>query len=146
MCVCVFKSSNLSCYIDGRAAASPLPPPAEAVNNAAGYGFSGMDERGNPSWDLIRNLNILGIEVRTVGTGVYGKLRPGGHMWPGGLIPPACSDLNSEGCQLGWLEKGSDPPSLGMLTWGQISFAALSSISSAVHLQALLNIFSVSSF
>lgn len=42
-----------------------FPPSADAVNNAAGYGFSGMDEKGKPSWDLIRNLNILGIEVRT---------------------------------------------------------------------------------
>lgn len=45
---------------------SPLPPSvasADAVNNAAGYGFSGMDENGQASWDLIGNLNILGIEV-----------------------------------------------------------------------------------
>lgn len=45
---------------------SPLPPcaaPADAVNNAAGYGFSGMDGNGKASWDLISNLNILGIEV-----------------------------------------------------------------------------------
>lgn len=60
-CVCVC----LGCYNDGRAAVSPLPPSADAVNNAAGYGFSGMDEKGKPSWDLISNLNILGIEVRT---------------------------------------------------------------------------------
>lgn len=43
-----------------------LPPcaaPADAVNNAAGYGFSGMDGNGKASWDLISNLNILGIEV-----------------------------------------------------------------------------------
>lgn len=36
---------------------------ADAVNNAAGYGFLGMDENGKPSWDLICNINILGIEV-----------------------------------------------------------------------------------
>lgn len=36
---------------------------ADAVNNAAGYGFLGMDENGKPSWDLVSNLNILGIEV-----------------------------------------------------------------------------------
>lgn len=40
-----------------------FPPSADAVNNAAGYGFAGMDESGKPSWDLICNLNILGIEV-----------------------------------------------------------------------------------
>lgn len=39
---------------------------ADAVNNAAGYGFLGMDENGKPSWDLICNLNILGIEVPSV--------------------------------------------------------------------------------
>ncbi|XP_026149360.1 lysophospholipid acyltransferase 1 [Mastacembelus armatus] len=38
---------------------------ADAVNNAAGYGFLGMDENGKPSWDLICNLNILGIEAAT---------------------------------------------------------------------------------
>ncbi|KAF3691708.1 Lysophospholipid acyltransferase 1 [Channa argus] len=38
---------------------------ADAVNNAAGYGFSGIDENGMPSWDLICNLNILGIETAT---------------------------------------------------------------------------------
>lgn len=38
---------------------------ADAVNNAAGYGFLGMKENGKPSWDLICNLNILGIETAT---------------------------------------------------------------------------------
>ncbi|CAI9585054.1 unnamed protein product [Staurois parvus] len=36
---------------------------ADAVNNAAGYGFSGVDEKGNPQWDLINNLNIWNIEM-----------------------------------------------------------------------------------
>lgn len=40
-----------------------LPLAADAVNNAAGYGFRGFDEYGKPSWDLISNLNIIGIEV-----------------------------------------------------------------------------------
>lgn len=39
---------------------------ADAVNNAAGYGFLGMDENGKPSWDLMCNVNILGIEVLSV--------------------------------------------------------------------------------
>lgn len=39
---------------------------ADAVNNAAGYGFLGIDETGKPSWDLVCNLNILGIEVISV--------------------------------------------------------------------------------
>ncbi|KAM4568230.1 lysophospholipid acyltransferase 1 [Fundulus diaphanus] len=38
---------------------------ADAVNNAAGYGFMGMDESGKPSWDLVSNLNIIGIETAT---------------------------------------------------------------------------------
>lgn len=38
---------------------------ADAVNNAAGYGFLGMDENGKPSWDLMCNVNILGIEMAT---------------------------------------------------------------------------------
>ncbi|XP_034031132.1 lysophospholipid acyltransferase 1 [Thalassophryne amazonica] len=38
---------------------------ADAINNAAGYGFMGMDANGKPSWDLNTNLNILGIETAT---------------------------------------------------------------------------------
>ncbi|XP_061572410.1 lysophospholipid acyltransferase 1 [Cololabis saira] len=38
---------------------------ADAVNNAAGYGFLGIDESGKPSWDLISNINIIGIETAT---------------------------------------------------------------------------------
>uniref|UniRef100_H3CW63 Membrane bound O-acyltransferase domain containing 1 n=1 Tax=Tetraodon nigroviridis TaxID=99883 RepID=H3CW63_TETNG len=38
---------------------------SEAIHNAAGYGFSGMDEKGKPRWDLIRNLDILGVETAT---------------------------------------------------------------------------------
>ncbi|XP_037309065.2 lysophospholipid acyltransferase 1 isoform X2 [Pungitius pungitius] len=38
---------------------------ADAVNNAAGYGFLGFGEDGKPSWDLISNLNIVGIETAT---------------------------------------------------------------------------------
>ncbi|XP_028281512.1 lysophospholipid acyltransferase 1 [Parambassis ranga] len=38
---------------------------ADAVNNAAGYGFQGMDENGKPSWDFICNINIIGIETAT---------------------------------------------------------------------------------
>ncbi|XP_041844990.1 lysophospholipid acyltransferase 1 isoform X2 [Melanotaenia boesemani] len=38
---------------------------ADAVNNAAGYGFQGMDENGKASWDLVSNINIIGIEKAT---------------------------------------------------------------------------------
>ncbi|PKU35442.1 hypothetical protein llap_14254 [Limosa lapponica baueri] len=37
---------------------------ADAVNNAAGYGFSGVDEKGTFRWDLLSNLNIWNIEIR----------------------------------------------------------------------------------
>nr|XP_023670460.1 lysophospholipid acyltransferase 1 [Paramormyrops kingsleyae] len=38
---------------------------SDAINNAAGYGFKGVDKNGLESWDLISNLNILGIEMAT---------------------------------------------------------------------------------
>ncbi|KAG9479186.1 hypothetical protein GDO78_012718 [Eleutherodactylus coqui] len=38
---------------------------ADAINNAAGYGFNGIDENGNFRWDLISNLNIWNVEFAT---------------------------------------------------------------------------------
>ncbi|XP_042534457.1 lysophospholipid acyltransferase 1 [Dipodomys spectabilis] len=38
---------------------------ADAVNNAAGFGFSGVDKNGNFHWDLLSNLNIWKIETAT---------------------------------------------------------------------------------
>ncbi|XP_062925433.1 lysophospholipid acyltransferase 1-like isoform X2 [Mobula hypostoma] len=38
---------------------------ADAVNNAAGFGFNGLDKNGNLQWDLISNLNIWNIETAT---------------------------------------------------------------------------------
>ncbi|KAG8011551.1 Membrane-bound O-acyltransferase domain-containing protein 2 [Nibea albiflora] len=38
---------------------------ADAINNAAGFGFNGYDEDGSPRWDLISNLRILNIELAT---------------------------------------------------------------------------------
>uniref|UniRef100_A0A3Q3JYU4 Membrane bound O-acyltransferase domain containing 1 n=1 Tax=Monopterus albus TaxID=43700 RepID=A0A3Q3JYU4_MONAL len=38
---------------------------ADVVNNAAGYGFKGMDENGKPSWDFLCSVNILGVEAAT---------------------------------------------------------------------------------
>ncbi|XP_048453325.1 lysophospholipid acyltransferase 2-like isoform X1 [Rhincodon typus] len=38
---------------------------ADAINNAAGFGFNGYDEKGNARWDLISNLNIVNIEFAT---------------------------------------------------------------------------------
>ncbi|KAG7248570.1 hypothetical protein CRUP_030836, partial [Coryphaenoides rupestris] len=35
---------------------------ADAIHNAAGYGFKGMDANGKPCWDLVCNLNIWKIE------------------------------------------------------------------------------------
>lgn len=36
---------------------------ADAINNAAGFGFRGYDENGTARWDLISNLRIQQIEV-----------------------------------------------------------------------------------
>ncbi|XP_045568934.1 lysophospholipid acyltransferase 1-like isoform X4 [Salmo salar] len=38
---------------------------ADAINNAAGYGFKGVDEAGQVSWDLISNISIWEIETAT---------------------------------------------------------------------------------
>lgn len=38
---------------------------ADAINNAAGFGFQGYDKNGTPCWDLISNLRINHIEFST---------------------------------------------------------------------------------
>ncbi|KAF7708378.1 lysophospholipid acyltransferase 1 isoform X1 [Silurus meridionalis] len=38
---------------------------ADAVHNAAGYGISGLDQKGRVSWDLISNIHIWKIETAT---------------------------------------------------------------------------------
>ncbi|XP_043929206.1 lysophospholipid acyltransferase 2 [Protopterus annectens] len=38
---------------------------ADAINNAAGFGFNGYDKHGQAQWDLISNLRILKIEFAT---------------------------------------------------------------------------------
>uniref|UniRef100_A0AAR2ITZ4 Membrane bound O-acyltransferase domain containing 2a n=1 Tax=Pygocentrus nattereri TaxID=42514 RepID=A0AAR2ITZ4_PYGNA len=38
---------------------------ADAIHNAAGFGFSGYSKDGTPQWDLISNLRILNIELAT---------------------------------------------------------------------------------
>nr|XP_046228917.1 lysophospholipid acyltransferase 2b isoform X3 [Scatophagus argus] len=38
---------------------------ADAINNAAGFGFSGYNKDGSPRWDRISNLRILNIELAT---------------------------------------------------------------------------------
>ncbi|KAM9704120.1 LOW QUALITY PROTEIN: lysophospholipid acyltransferase 2b [Menidia menidia] len=38
---------------------------ADAINNAAGFGFNGYSADGSPRWDLISNLRILNIELAT---------------------------------------------------------------------------------
>ncbi|XP_069751472.1 lysophospholipid acyltransferase 2-like isoform X2 [Narcine bancroftii] len=38
---------------------------ADAINNAAGFGFNGYDHRGKARWDLASNLNIVKIEFAT---------------------------------------------------------------------------------
>lgn len=41
-----------------------VSPTADAINNAAGFGFNGYNKDGSPRWDLISNLRILDIEVK----------------------------------------------------------------------------------
>ncbi|XP_076128691.1 lysophospholipid acyltransferase 2b isoform X2 [Alosa pseudoharengus] len=38
---------------------------ADAINNAAGFGFNGYDSDGSARWDLISNLRIFNIELAT---------------------------------------------------------------------------------
>ncbi|XP_036446325.1 lysophospholipid acyltransferase 1 [Colossoma macropomum] len=38
---------------------------SDAVHNAAGYGISGVDEKGQVSWDLVSNIRIWEIETAT---------------------------------------------------------------------------------
>ncbi|KAF3701166.1 Membrane-bound O-acyltransferase domain-containing protein 2 [Channa argus] len=38
---------------------------ADAINNAAGFGFSGYNKDGSPRWDMISNVRIPGIELAT---------------------------------------------------------------------------------
>ncbi|KAJ7987998.1 hypothetical protein DPEC_G00319060 [Dallia pectoralis] len=38
---------------------------ADAINNAAGFGFNGYNHDGSPRWDLISNLRIRDIELAT---------------------------------------------------------------------------------
>ncbi|XP_062253246.1 lysophospholipid acyltransferase 2 [Platichthys flesus] len=38
---------------------------ADAINNAAGFGFNGYNKDGSPRWDMISNLRILDIEFAT---------------------------------------------------------------------------------
>ncbi|CAF0983475.1 unnamed protein product [Brachionus calyciflorus] len=38
---------------------------SDVVNNASGFGFSGYDEKGEPKWDLLTNINILELETST---------------------------------------------------------------------------------
>lgn len=44
-----------------------LSSAADAINNAAGFGFNGYDVDGSPQWDLISNLRIMDIEVGLCG-------------------------------------------------------------------------------
>ena len=37
--------------------------PAEAINNAAGFGFNGYDDRGRAKWDLVKNVSVQQLEV-----------------------------------------------------------------------------------
>lgn len=54
----------LYCFYLNTQKCSYLSPAADAINNAAGFGFNGYNKDGSPRWDLISNLRILDIEVR----------------------------------------------------------------------------------
>jgi len=38
---------------------------SEAVNNAAGLGFNGIDKKGIPQWNLLTNIKPLQLETAT---------------------------------------------------------------------------------
>lgn len=38
---------------------------ADSINNCAGVGFAGYDEKGRAKWDLVSNINIWGVENAT---------------------------------------------------------------------------------
>jgi len=38
---------------------------SEAVNNAGGLGFNGIDEKGLPKWDLLTNIKPFKLETAT---------------------------------------------------------------------------------
>lgn len=58
-----FKNFLLRCCCSHKNL-SHLSPAADAINNAAGFGFNGYNKDGSPRWDLISNLRILDIEVK----------------------------------------------------------------------------------
>lgn len=37
---------------------------ADCVNNASGLGFNGYDANGKAKWDLVTNIDLIGLEVR----------------------------------------------------------------------------------
>ncbi|KAK1794777.1 hypothetical protein P4O66_009975, partial [Electrophorus voltai] len=43
---------------------------ADAIHNAAGYGISGMDDKGRVSWDLVSNIHIWEIEASPPSVGI----------------------------------------------------------------------------
>ena len=38
---------------------------AEAIQNGSGFGFNGYDENGKPRWDLVQNVVIRHVEVKS---------------------------------------------------------------------------------
>jgi len=38
---------------------------SEAVNNAGGLGLNGIDEKGQPKWDLLTNIKPFELETAT---------------------------------------------------------------------------------
>ncbi|KAF3844913.1 hypothetical protein F7725_008076, partial [Dissostichus mawsoni] len=46
---------------------------ADAINNAAGFGFNGYNKDGSPRWDLVSNLRILDIETTGISRQPFGS-------------------------------------------------------------------------
>lgn len=46
---------------------------ADAVCNASGFGFTGYNDKGEQDWNLLDNIDILGVEV-CIGIILYFKI------------------------------------------------------------------------
>lgn len=60
----ILGENVVDCYIGASYVVFPFVlTTADAINNAAGFGFRGYDRHGDARWDLISNLRIQQIEV-----------------------------------------------------------------------------------
>ncbi len=54
---------------------------ADIVNNASGLGFNGYDELANPKWDLVTNINVVGLETSTSMKVVFDRWNIQTQLW-----------------------------------------------------------------